>query len=122
MIIVMTFLILGTSIVQNQGGTNFGNLPNLGGQATKFQGRVMPRSYTVGKLLISIFQCTCKLGETRGTRTCIRSCSHTLFSKRNATFLKMPFFWRKVCASETGVIHHFDNAHGGLFQVTPKTI
>ena len=44
---------------------------------------------------------------------CSIPCRHfTLFSKRNATFLTMPFFWRPVYASETGVIHHFDNAHG----------
>ncbi len=35
----------------------------------------------------------------------------TLLSKRNATFLKLPFFWRRVYTSEFGVIH-----------VTPKTI
>ncbi len=29
-------------------------------------------SYTVGKLFFPTFQCTCKFGETRGTRTCIR--------------------------------------------------
>ena len=33
----------------------------------------------------------------------------TLFSKRNATFLKLPFFWRRVYTNESGVMHHFDN-------------
>ena len=44
---------------------------------------------------------------------------NTLFSKRNATFLKLPFFWRRVYASEYGVIHHFDNAHGNNLPKTP---
>ena len=43
----------------------------------------------------------------------------TLFSKRNATFLKEPFFWRRVYASQPGVIHHVDNAHGDNL---PKTL
>ncbi len=34
-----------------------------------------------------------------------------LHSFTKETFLRMPFFWRRVYASETGVIHHFDNAH-----------
>ncbi len=29
----------------------------------------------------------------------------TLFLKRNATFWKLPFFWRRVYTSESGVIH-----------------
>ncbi len=37
---------------------------------------------------------------------------YTVFSKRNATFLKLPFFWRRVYTSESGVIHHIDKAHG----------
>ena len=35
----------------------------------------------------------------------------TLFSKRNATFLKLPFFWRRVYASESGGVHHFDRPY-----------
>ncbi len=34
-----------------------------------------------------------------------------LFSKRNATFLKLHFFWSGVYTSESGVMHHFDSAH-----------
>ncbi len=46
------------------------------------------------------------------------TCIVTPFSKKkNATFLRIPFFWRRVYVSETGVIQHF-----GLFQVTSKTI
>ncbi len=35
--------------------------------------------------------------------------SNTVISKWNATFLKLPFFWRRVYTSESEVIHHFDN-------------
>ncbi len=42
----------------------------------------------------------------------------TLSLKRNATFWKLPFFWRRVYTRESGVIHHFDNAHGNNL---PKT-
>ncbi len=37
--------------------------------------------------------------------------TYTLFKKK-CTFLKLPFFWRRVYASESVVIHHFVNAHG----------
>ncbi len=31
--------------------------------------------------------------------------AHTPFSKRNATFLKLCFFWRRVYTNESGVMH-----------------
>ncbi len=42
----------------------------------------------------------------------------TLFSKRKATFFKLPFFWRRVYTSESGVIHqnHQDPMSGSLTQ------
>ncbi len=58
----------GTPIAQNQGDTNLPRVCYT--EAPVLQ--VIGVSYTVGKLLISTFQCKCKLGETRGTRTCIR--------------------------------------------------
>ena len=42
----------------------------------------------------------------------------TLFSKRNATFLQLRFFWRRVYTSESGVMHNFDKTHGNNL---PKT-
>ncbi len=43
----------------------------------------------------------------------------TLSLNRNATFWKLPFFWRRVYTSESGVIHHFDNAHGNNLPKNP---
>ncbi len=37
---------------------------------------------------------------------------YTLFKKRNITFLKLLLFWRRVYASESVVVHHFNNALG----------
>ncbi len=47
------------------------------------------------------------------------SITSTLFLKRNATFWKLPFFWRRVYTSESGIIHHFDNAHGNNLPKAP---
>ena len=37
---------------------------------------------------------------------------NTLSSKNMATLFKLPFFWRRMCTSESRVIHHFDDAQG----------
>ena len=34
----------------------------------------------------------------------------TLFSKRNASFWKLHFFWGKLCAIGPGILHNFHNA------------
>ncbi len=57
---------------------------------------------------------------------CIRECIYfmgagTLFSKRNATFLKLRFFWRRVYTSESGVMHHFDPHPGPQEKSTEKS-
>ncbi len=37
--------------------------------------------------------------------------SSTLFLKRNTTYWKLPFFWRRVYTSESGVISHDPGSH-----------
>ncbi len=47
--------------------------------------------------------CTHVDGAKYGVRQKSIRYTDTLYFKRNATFLKMPFFWRRVYASETVV-------------------
>ncbi len=44
---------------------------------------------------------------------------YTLFSKRNASFWKMHFFWERLYAIWPGIIHHFQNALGDKLPKTP---
>ena len=57
-----------------------------------------------------------------GSWGCHGCCCYTvtLFSKRNTSFWKLHFFWRRLYAIGPGIIHHLHNGPGNKLPKTPS--